>query len=127
MLVTIVQKCDRSGRVENVQVDPADVGQYMERDERRKATLAKIDEFLATIPQEDLPDLIAIYRGERRAFINVNATFCDKPVSRLLDQLFRASDPKKRAKRGSKKKQNGEITVVSETLGEPTVENLIDT
>lgn len=124
MLVTIVQKCDRSGRVENVQVESTVVAQYEQRDERRRETLAKIDEFLATIPAEDMPDLIAIYRGERRAFINVNATFCDKPVSRLLDQLFHASDPKKRAKRGSKKKQNGEITVVSETLGEPTVEEL---
>lgn len=125
MQVTIVQKCDRSGRVENIQVDSVDISQYMQRDERRKATLAKIDEFLATIPSEDMPDLLAVYRGERYVFINVNPTFCDKPVSRLLKQLFHASDPSKRAKRGSRKKQNGEITVISETPGEPIVENLI--
>jgi hypothetical protein len=119
MQVTIIQKCDRSGREESILVDSADVAVYEDRDQRRREALAKIEEFIATIPADDLPDLFAIYRGELQAFINVNATFCDKPVSRLLGQLFHASDPKTRAKRGSKKRQNGDVTQDVSRFEEP--------
>ncbi|MGD9209293.1 MAG: hypothetical protein PVI90_00885 [Desulfobacteraceae bacterium] len=122
MQVTITQKCDRSGREESILVDSADVAVYEGRNQRRQEALAKIEEFIATIPADDLPDLFAVYRGELQAFINVNATFCDKPVSRLLGQLFHASDPKTRAKRGSKKKQNGDVTQDVTCFDTPTTD-----
>jgi hypothetical protein len=75
-------------------------------EEKRKETLKKIQEFFASIPPEDMPDLIACYRGDFRHFINVSKEFCDKPVTRLLDQLFHASDPKARAKPKKKDKDN---------------------
>lgn len=103
MKVTITLKCDRSGRTEDVQIESGDIAQYEEMQNKREATLQKIQEFFASIPPEDMPDLIACYRGDFRHFINVSKEFCDKPVTRLLDQLFHASDPKSRAKPRKKK------------------------
>jgi hypothetical protein len=104
MKVTITLKCDRSGRTEDVQIDSGEIEQYEQMQQKREATLQKIQEFLASIPPEDMPDLIAVYRGDFRHFINVSKEYCDKPVARLLDQLFHASDPKARAKKAKSSK-----------------------
>lgn len=102
MKITITLKCDRSGRTEDVQIESTEIAQYEEMQAKREATLVKIQEFLKTISPEDMPDLIAVYRGDSRHFINVSQEYCDKPVKRLMDQLFHASDPKTRAKRKKK-------------------------
>lgn len=106
MNVTIALKCDRSGRIESVQVDSTEIEQYEARQQQREETLEKIKEFFAEIADEDMPDLIAVYRGEFRHFINVSAEFCDKPVKRLLEQLFHASDPSQRKPRKPRKKKD---------------------
>lgn len=96
MEVTITQKCDRSGRTIEKKIDSSEISTFESRQARREETLKKIEEFFAGLPKDVIPDLIAVYRGEMRHFINVEATFCDKPVSRLLDQLFHVSDPSDR-------------------------------
>lgn len=106
MNVTIALKCDRSGRIESIQVDSEEIAKYEAREAVRQETLGKIRDFFAEIPSEEMPDLIAVYRGEMRAFVNVSAEFCDKPVTRLLDQLFHASDPSQRKPRKPRKKKD---------------------
>lgn len=97
MEVTINLKCDRSGRTIEKTIDSTEITKYEERQARREAVLKQIEEFFKGLPKDDMPDLIAIYRGEMRHFINVEAEYCDKPVSRLMDQLFHVSDPTERA------------------------------
>jgi len=116
MKVTIQLKCDRSGRTEDVQIESTEIAQYEEMQAKREAALVKIQEFFKSIPAEDMPDLIAVYRGDSRHFINVSKEYCDKPVARLMDQLFHASDPSKRGK-GKKKPAAGADNKAADAKG----------
>lgn len=96
MQVTINLKCDRSGRVQEKQVDSAEIPKYEARQKVRENALEKVREALKQIPPEELPDLICVYRGNVKAFVNVIPEFNDSAVDRLLEQLFHVSDPSAR-------------------------------
>lgn len=110
MKIKIEQKCDRSGRTEEITIESAEVAQYEGRQQKKEATLEGIKEFIAQIPDEAMPDLITVYHGKMYSFVNVSKTFCDKPVLRLIGQLFHASDPKTRAKKAKDSKTKGKKT-----------------
>lgn len=97
MQVTIDIKCDRSGRTQSKQIDSTEIPTYEARQKTREAALEKIKDVIKTIPPEDLPDLICVYRGATQAFVNVIPEFNDSAVERLLEQLFHVSDPSARA------------------------------
>lgn len=96
MQVTIDIKCDRSGRVQSKQIDSTDIPKYEARQKTRENALEKVREALKQIPPEELPDLICVYRGNVKAFVNVIPEFNDSAVDRLLEQLFHVSDPSAR-------------------------------
>lgn len=102
MQVTIDLKCDRSGRVQSKQIEDTEIPAYKERKQTREAALEKVKEAFKQIPPGDLPDLICVYRGEFKSFINVIAEYNDDAISRLLGQLFHVSDPSARAEKARK-------------------------
>jgi len=117
MKLTVTLKCDRSGRTFDKEIETSEVAAYEARQKVREDTLAKIEEFFKVIPAQELPDLVCVYQGKLRAFINVIPEYNDKAVDRLLEQLFHVSDPSARvrkakvtrsAKNGGEKKEKAD-------------------
>jgi hypothetical protein len=102
MQVTINLKCDRSGRVQEKKIDSEEIPRYEARQKAREAALEKIKEAVKLVPAGELPDLICVYRGEVKSFINVIPEFNDTAVDRLLEQLFHVSDPSARVAKARK-------------------------
>lgn len=124
MIVEVKEKCDRSGRIRKVEIDSQEISSLEEQRLRREESAQKIEEFISSIPPDDLPSLFAIYQGEIQYFTNVVPEFNDKCISRLLGELFRKSDPTKRGKR-TRKKKNG--SKKAEVISENSVSELTET
>lgn len=119
MKLTATLKCDRSGRTFDKEIDTTEVAAYEGRQKVREEGLRKVEEFFASFPKEELPDLICVYQGKFQAFINVIPSYNDKAISRLLEQLFHVSDPSTRAEKARTTRNNKKAAPSTKPPEEP--------
>ena len=93
MAINVSTKCTRCHREDSHEIESVAMATAFEELQKRKvATLAKLQEFMASLPQDELPDFMGVLEGK----ILVHSYLCDpaegdgkrscaKRVGELLD------------------------------------------
>lgn len=106
MAIKMSMKCSRCHREDVIDVETLAEATALEEHQKRKATvLKKLQEFVATLPQDDLPDFFAVL-GDKQM---VHSYLCDPKddgkrscagrVGDLLGQVTELNERKPRAKK----------------------------
>lgn len=100
-------KCSRCHREDVIEVEKiAEATALEEADVRKKATLAKINEFIASLPKEDLPEFFALVGDKTLAHSYLcdpsedeGKRSCAKRVADLMSDVAERPERKPRAKK----------------------------
>jgi len=105
--VEVPVTCSRTNKTVRIGLPLEEVGAFVARRAAKAANAKRLLEFLAEMPENERPDLIAIYKGRGGIHANVNMK-SDSIVGRAFnealndDEAFDLPDAKPRKPRGSK-------------------------
>lgn len=107
MGIQITEKCTRCRREETAELkDLKEAAALNDLQERRASTEAKIREFLATLPADELPDFVGVKGGKVVVHQHLCSkggpkSNCDKRVDALLEDIDVLEERKPRSKKSS--------------------------
>lgn len=104
--VTVTEQCDRCKRKEQIVISSDKLEEFEAKQQKAVAVRENVEQF---VQENDLPDLVVIFKGEVKMLSNVCDAHCAKPVKNNVETLFREHKERKpRSKKNGKSAEGSE-------------------